>query len=184
DGQTLRERLEERSLKTEEALEIAIQIASALAAAHEEGIIHRDIKPDNIMLRRDGLVKVLDFGLAKLTRDRSSSEDATLAMVKTSTGIVMGTSTYMSPEQARGLNVDARTDVWSVGVVVYEMVAGRAPFNGPTNSDLIVQILEREPTSLAELCPDSPSELHRILSKALRKNRDERYQTVNDLLND
>lgn len=184
DGQTLRERLKDGGLKVEQALEIAIQIASALAAAHEEGIIHRDIKPDNIMLRRDGLVKVLDFGLAKLTRDRSASEDATLAMVKTSTGIVMGTSTYMSPEQARGLNVDARTDVWSLGVVVYEMVAGRAPFNGPTNSDLIVQILEREPASLAELCPDSPPELQRILNQALRKNPDERYQTVKDLLVD
>jgi eukaryotic-like serine/threonine-protein kinase len=185
DGQTLRERLARGGLKVVEALESAIQIASALAAAHQEGIIHRDIKPDNIMLRRDGLVKVLDFGLVKLTESKQSGpEDATRAMVKTSTGIVMGTTAYMSPEQARGLPLDARTDIWSFGVVLYETVTGRAPFVGPTSGDLIAQILEREPPALSSYKQDVPAELQQILNKALRKDRAERYQTISELLAD
>jgi eukaryotic-like serine/threonine-protein kinase len=185
DGQTLRGRMTDGGLKIEEALDIAIQITSALAAAHEEGIVHRDIKPDNIMLRRDGLVKVLDFGLAKLTESKDSGpEDPTRAMVKTSTGIVMGTTAYMSPEQARGLSLDARTDIWSFGVVLYEMVTGRAPFTGPTAGDLIAQILEREPPPLSSYKSDAPAELHKILQKALCKDREQRYQTSSELLAD
>jgi serine/threonine protein kinase len=185
DGQTLRQRLADDGLKVDEALECAIQIASALAAAHEEGIIHRDIKPDNIMLRRDGLVKLLDFGLAKLSeRKPIDPEDATLALVKTSTGAVMGTVTHMSPEQARGLSVDARTDLWSLGVVLYEVLSGRPPFAGQTTSDLLVSILDREPERVTSQSPDTPEALEWIISKALTKDRDGRYQTATDMLTD
>jgi eukaryotic-like serine/threonine-protein kinase len=166
-----------------DALCIAEQVASALAAAHTAGIIHRDIKPDNIILRHDSIVKVLDFGLAKLAEESpSGTEDPTRALVRTSTGVVMGTVTYMSPEQARGLSVDARTDIWSLGIVLYEMIAGRIPFDGPTSSDVSVSILEREPPVLTTIAPDASQELQRIVTKALRKNREERYQGIKDLL--
>ena len=149
DGETLREKMIDGPLKIADALKIAEQIASALAQAHGAGIIHRDIKPENIMLRRDGIVKVLDFGLAKLTEQKEvGAEDATRQLVQTSAGVVMGTVAYMSPEQARGLATDERTDIWSLGVVLYEMLAGRAAFEGPTTSDLIVSVLEREPPPL------------------------------------
>ena len=185
DGKTLRQRSIDEPLKFAEALTIAEQIGSALAEAHAAGIVHRDIKPENIMLRHDGLVKVLDFGLAKLTEQQDSGpEDPTRALVKTGTGIVMGTTAYMSPEQARGLHVDARTDIWSFGVVLYEMVAGRAPFIGPTSGDLIAQILEREPPELSALKPDAPLELQQILKRALCKDREKRYQTTSELLTD
>jgi eukaryotic-like serine/threonine-protein kinase len=184
DGQTLRERLANRRLKVEETLDTATQIASALAAAHEEGIIHRDIKPDNLMFRRDGIVKVLDFGLAKLMDQKEvGAEDATRQLVKTSAGMVMGTVAYMSPEQARGLAVDARTDIWSLGVVLYEMLTSRPPFEGPTTSDLIVSVLEREPPPLGTDA-EIPAELQRIVAKMLRKDREQRYQCVRDLLLD
>src|SRR5438105_8446286 len=138
EGETLRER-EQKPLQLSESLDIATQLASALAAAHAAGIVHRDIKPENVMLRHDGIVKVLDFGLAKLT-DRISpeaveSEALTRANIKTEPGVVMGTVIYMSPEQARGLPVDARTDIFSLGVVIYEMLAARNPFQGATPSD-------------------------------------------------
>jgi serine/threonine protein kinase len=131
DGQTLRQRMQGDHLKLLSALDVAVQIASALAAAHEAGIIHRDIKPENVMLRRDGIVKVLDFGLAKLTERRQGEVDneaPTRAKVNTDPGTVMGTASYMSPEQARGQEVDARSDIFSLGVMLYEMLAGRAPF--------------------------------------------------------
>jgi Tol biopolymer transport system component/predicted Ser/Thr protein kinase len=185
DGQTLRQRLAGGGLKVEEALETAIQIVSALAAAHQEGIVHRDVKPDNIMLRRDGLVKLLDFGLAKLSERKSiDPEDATLGLLKTGTGAVMGTVTHMSPEQARGLSVDARTDIWSLGVVLYEMLSGRPPFAGQTSSDLLVSILDREPERVTNLSPATPEALEWIVSKALTKDRDGRYQTAADMLNE
>ena len=135
DGTTLRDQMARERMKIDEILDVSIQVASALAAAHEAGIIHRDIKPENIMLRRDGYVKVLDFGLAKLTEPKSPRFDSTAPTRmrgNTSPGMVMGTVNYMSPEQARGLKVDARTDIFSFGVVLYEMLAGRAPFGGPT----------------------------------------------------
>src|SRR3989454_1834562 len=162
DGVTLRQHMTEARLILSEVLDVAAQVASGLAAAHEVGVVHRDIKPENIMLRHDGYIKVLDFGLAKLTEQPTT--DVTIAAgarVKTDTGVVMGTSSYMSPEQARGLAVDARTDIWSLGVVIYEMLTGLVPFEGATTSDVIVSILEREPAPLAQFSPEAPAELQR-----------------------
>ena len=184
DGVTLRQHLIDTKMKLGEVLDVATQSAAALGTAHAAGIVHRDIKPENIMIRHDGYVKVLDFGLAKLT-ERSpatiDTEAATRAMVKTNPGVVMGTVAYMSPEQARGVPVDARTDVWSLGVVLYEMATGRVPFEGETVTDVILSVVEREPPPLARYSKEVPAELERIVNKALRKNRDERYQTVKDL---
>jgi len=185
DGETLRARISRTRLEPKEALDIAVQISSALASAHAEGIIHRDIKPENIMLRRDGIVKVLDFGLAKLTgKNETGPEDATRAMVRTSAGVVMGTVTYMSPEQARGLSVDARTDIWSLGVVLYEMLTGDTPFAGETTADVLGKLLHKDPQLLTESVSGIPAELQHIVRKALRKDRDSRYQTVKSLLGD
>ena len=183
DGETLRQRIKIGPLKIEEALEVATSVAAALFAAHEAGIVHRDIKPENIMLRADGVVKVLDFGLAKLAESKpSSAADQTL--FQTEQGIVMGTAPYMSPEQVRGLTVDSRTDIWSLGAVLYEMVAGRPPFEGATSMDVMAAILEREPVPLVRYRSTVPTELEWIVKKALRKDRDERYQTAKELLAD
>jgi len=186
DGETLRDRLRSAPFSPRDALDVGIQIASALLATHSVGIIHRDIKPDNIMLRRDGIVKVLDFGLAKLNKDAKSTDtnpDApTQVQVKTDTGMVLGTAPYMSPEQARGFEVDARTDIWSLGCVLYELVSARQPFRGPSTIDVMSGILHRDPDSLD--LEDGPVEFERIVFRAIRKNRDERYQTVQDLLID
>lgn len=182
-GATLRDRLAAGPMDSSAAIEIAIQVASALAAAHAAGVVHRDIKPENIMIRNDGYVKVLDFGLAKVTQPQPDSEAAT-KIQNTSPGIVMGTVSYMSPEQARGLAVDARTDIWSLGVLLYELLSGQRPFNGDTPTDVIVSILEREPAPVLTSAAQTPNELTRIIGKALAKNRDERYQTADDLLID
>ncbi len=186
DGETLGQQIKSAKLKLSGVLDVMLQVAGALAAAHEAGIIHRDIKPENVMLRRDGIVKVLDFGLAKLTEHQGTvdTQAPTRTFFKTEPGVVIGTVAYMSPEQARGLTVDARTDIWSVGVVLYELMAGRMPFEGKTTTDVMVSILEREPPPLSHFAPDAPAELQRIVSKALRKDCDERYQTVKDLLLD
>ena len=182
DGVSLGQRLKRQPVKLPEVLEIGIQVASALAAAHAAGITHRDIKPDNIMLRRDHLVKVLDFGLAKLSEpELVDPELLTKALQVTVSGVVMGTGRYMSPEQARGLPVDARTDIWSLGVVLYGMVAGNLPFAGNTISDVIAVILTTEPPALTTYRRDVPPELDRIVTKALRKDREERYQSVKGL---
>jgi eukaryotic-like serine/threonine-protein kinase len=188
DGETLRKRMLRSPLELQEALGIAAQVAAALAVAHEAGIIHRDIKPENVMLRPDRLVKVLDFGLAKLV-DRKSDElidqdEETVAMLRTEAGTVMGTVSYMSPEQARGAEVDARSDLWSLAVMLYEMVAGRPPFTGPTASHVMVSILESEPPPVSKFRPDAPQELLRLLNKALSKDRLARYQTARDLMID
>ena len=185
DGDTLRQRIS-AGLKLGEILEISIQAGSALAAAHAAGIVHRDIKPDNIMIRRDGIVKVLDFGLAKLAADQSVTVDTEAATrFKTDPGTVVGTAIYMSPEQARGMAVDARTDIFSLGVMLYEMVTGCLPFKGSTSSEVMASILsEKEPQPLARYSREVPVELERIVSKALRKNSDERYQTIKDMLLD
>jgi serine/threonine protein kinase/Tfp pilus assembly protein PilF len=192
EGDTLRKRLKGSPINLKSALEIAIQVASALDAAHRTGIVHRDIKPENVMIRPDGLVKILDFGIAKLSGPPAvagglsvnDSEAATAIKASTSPGMIIGTVAYMPPEQARGLAVDARTDVWSLGVVLYEMIAGQSPFAGPTTSDVIAAILRSEPAPPALSSPDMPAELDRIISKALRKDPDERYQTAQDLLID
>ncbi|HUE83409.1 MAG TPA: protein kinase [Pyrinomonadaceae bacterium] len=186
EGETLRQRLARTPLNLAEALQVAIQIADALTAAHKAGIIHRDIKPENIMLRPDGYVKVLDFGLAKLVENSPSvlAAEAPTRDIKTGSGIVIGTAGYMSPEQARGLVVDERSDIFSVGAVVYEMVAHRKPFGGETPSDVLAAILKTEPPPLSHLKPEAPAELVRIVTKALRKDREERYQVVKDLLID
>lgn len=188
DGVTLRRKMAATPLEIPEILDVAIQVGSALEEAHSAGIVHRDVKPDNIMVRRNGYVKVLDFGLAKLTEviDRSPSdgEASTRVLVHTDAGVVMGTSHYMSPEQARGKPVDARSDIWSLGVVIYEMVAGRTPFEGETSTDVIVAITQKEPPPLARFAPHVPPELDWIVMKALRKDRDERYQTIKELITD
>jgi serine/threonine protein kinase/Tfp pilus assembly protein PilF len=187
DGQTLRERLRS-PLDLDESLEIAIQVASALAAAHRVNIVHRDIKPENIMIRKDdGLVKVLDFGLAKMSVLRRATMDpeADTQLRNTAPGVVMGTAAYMSPEQARGETVDERTDIWSLGVVLYEMIAGCSPFVASTSNEIISAILSREtPAPLTRYSRLVPERLEEIVEKALTKNKDERYQTSKDLLID
>jgi serine/threonine protein kinase/Tfp pilus assembly protein PilF len=186
DGETLRQQLNFGPMETAEALDISVQLASALSAAHAAGIIHRDIKPENVMLRRDGIVKVLDFGLAKLSgkvdpEQKVDAEAATKVLVQTEPGVVMGTVAYMSPEQARGKDVDARTDVFSLGVVIYEMLSGRVPFNGETRSDVIAAILKTEPSPLATDVDQVPRELERIVRKCLQKDRERRYSSAREL---
>jgi len=185
EGQSLRKIIELKDgLKLTAVLDISIQIAEALAASHEAGIVHRDIKPENVMIRRDGYVKVLDFGLAKLTEraeaPNAASEDETRALVRTAPGVVMGTAAYMSPEQARGRETDSRTDIWSLGAVLYEMLAGKLPFTGETVNHTIVSIIEKEPAPLTGV----PDELQRIVRKALTKDAAMRYQTARDMLID
>jgi serine/threonine protein kinase len=184
DGQTLRQEFkQEEPIPLNRVLKIGAQVCEALVAAHAAGIIHRDIKPENIMIRKDGYAKVLDFGLAKLSqpeRITAGSEDATRVQVNTDPGMVMGTVFYLSPEQARGNPTDARTDIWSLGVVLYEMVARRLPFSGETTSHTMVAILEKEPAALE----NTPPELQRIIRKALTKDVDMRYQSARDLLID
>jgi serine/threonine-protein kinase len=186
EGETLRERLKGSPVNLKSALEIAIQVASALDAAHRAGIVHRDIKPENVMIRPDGLVKILDFGIAKLTekRNETDSEAATAIMVQTSPGMIIGTAAYMSPEQARGKQIDARTDIFSFGVMLYEMLAGKPPFDGENAMDVIGSILNKEPVPVRRQMTEVPQEIERIINKALRKDREERYQTAKDFLSD
>src|SRR6266705_310262 len=187
-GSTLREHLSAKQpIPLNAILKIGVQVSEALAAAHQAGIIHRDIKPENIMIRQDGYAKVLDFGLAKLSEPRpavatgsAGSEDATRLQINTSPGVVMGTVSYMSPEQARGKDTDTRTDIWSLGVVLYEMAAGKVPFSGETVNHTIVSIIEKEPVPLENV----PGELQRIVRKSLTKDVDMRYQSARDLLID
>jgi serine/threonine protein kinase/tetratricopeptide (TPR) repeat protein len=184
EGETLRARLQRAPFAIDEALDVAAQTARALAAAHEAKIIHRDIKPENIMVRRDGYVKVLDFGLAKLSEPEPSSagsECPTMPFLRTEAGVVIGTAPYMSPEQARGVPLDARTDVWSLGVVVYEMLTGHRPFDGETHTDVIVSVLSREPPPVSSFGRDIPAELEWVVSKALTKDVAGRYQTATEL---
>lgn len=187
DGKSLRQQMAQR-LDLREILGIASQIADALSAAHDAAIVHRDIKPENVMVRHDGYVKVLDFGLAKLANDTTNDQEEVateaptrIALFQTDPGLVMGTVNYMSPEQARGLEVDQRSDIWSLGVVLYEMVAGKLPFEGPTTTDVLSMILHREPTSLLLHQSSVPAELERIVEKTLVKERDARYQNAKDL---
>lgn len=187
DGETLRDHLHKHRIKLGEILDIGIQVLAALDAAHEARIVHRDMKPENVMIRhRDRVVKVLDFGLAKVAEKKSSSKgeasEAATAF-KTAPGTIVGTINYLSPEQARGDEVDERTDIWSTAVMMYEMIAGTVPFTGATSSHTIVQILEKDPIPLSKL-GNTPPELERIVEKAMAKSADERYQTAKDMLID
>jgi serine/threonine protein kinase/cytochrome c-type biogenesis protein CcmH/NrfG len=185
EGETLRDRLTRGPMQLSEAVEVAIQVTNALAAAHQAGIVHRDIKPENIMLRPDGYAKVLDFGIAKLAEQElptSMPKDEALLLVETNLGSVLGTVRYMSPEQARGGHVDKTTDIWSLGVVLYEMVTGHAPFSGDTPKEVMSSILEKEPPPLMRYVAHAPAELQQIVSKTLRKHREERYHSAQELL--
>jgi serine/threonine protein kinase/Flp pilus assembly protein TadD len=186
EGETLRQRLARGRIEIVEATEIAIQVASALAAAHSAGVVHRDVKPDNIMLRPDGYVKVLDFGIAKLGESAFAEAAAdgagSTTLAETNLGLILGTVRYMSPEQARGERTDKRTDIWSLGVVLYEMTTGDAPFTGDTPQDVMTAILTTEPSPLGSSVAQAPNELNHIVSKALRKNPDERYQNASEML--
>jgi serine/threonine protein kinase len=182
DGETIRELTATDEMPLADVLEISAQVASALVVAHAAGIVHRDIKPENIMRRSDGIVKILDFGIAKLL-EQTPAESSTITRAQTETGVVLGTVGYMSPEQARGLEVDERTDLWSLGVVLYEMLARRAPFAGATRMDTMVAILEREPLPLFQ-ADDTFRQLQNIVSRALCKERDNRYQSAAELYTD
>ena len=184
EGHTLRQLMNEKPFTLNEALNVAIQVAGALAAAHSAGIVHRDIKPENIMLRADGYVKILDFGLAKLTETQTSDSDLeTPTLHRSNPGLVMGTVQYMSPEQARGKNVDLRTDLWSLGVVLYELLAGRVPFQGETPSHVMVSLMDDQLPPLTTYA-QVPIELDRIVTKALHKIKKKRYQTARNLAHD
>ncbi|HYX27089.1 MAG TPA: serine/threonine-protein kinase [Pyrinomonadaceae bacterium] len=190
DGVTLRQHLSNRRLKLIDVLDVAIQIVGALNAAHETGVTHRDLKPENVMVRKDHIVKVLDFGLAKLSETpapaggSTGNEDATRLQVSTTPGLIMGTVSYMSPEQSLGSRVDHRTDIWSVGVVLYEMIAGVVPFQGKDIHRQIIAIQESDPTPLSQQVEGVPDRLEEIVTKCLAKEKDERYQTAKDLLID
>src|SRR5258705_6721851 len=190
DGVTLRQDLSSRRLKLIDVLDVPIQIVAALNAAHEAGITHRDLKPENVMVRKDQIVKVLDFGLAKLSEPKAvpaaspGSEDATRMQVNTSPGIVMGTVSYMSPEQSVAKDLDHRADIWSVGVLLYEMLAGAVPFTGKDIHRQIIAIQETEPAPLSQHVEGVPERLEEIVAKCLAKDKNERYQTARDLLID
>ena len=189
DGQTLHRRISGGPMSLNAVLDAGVQIASALQAAHEANIVHRDIKPDNVMIRPDGLIKLLDFGIAKVSPPIAPTgihrvESATTLKGGTSPGFIIGTAAYMSPEQAKGVLVDARTDVFSFGLMLYEMLTGRHPFEGETPMDVIGAILHKEPVPIRQLLPDIPAEMERIINKLLRKDSNERYQTIKDALID
>jgi eukaryotic-like serine/threonine-protein kinase len=198
EGDTLRERLMRGPIQLSEAVDIATQVASALVAAHDAGVVHRDIKPENIMLRPDGYVKVLDFGIAKLAESTFAEPPSVAAatfgvpgatadgaesmtVAETNLGLILGTVRYMSPEQASGAPVDKRTDIWSLGVVLYEMITRHAPFTGQTPREVMSAILEKESSPLTNYVARTPAELQQIISKALRKDREQRYQSSHEL---
>lgn len=184
DGQTLRERLSDGPLELDEALEIALGVTNALVASHAAGIVHRDIKPENIMIRRDGYVKVLDFGLAKLTEGPDVRVNSNISRIHTDPGTFMGTVGYLSPEQSQSLEVDTRSDVFSLGVVIYEMITGQNPFNREALSEVIDAILKTESLPLTKFAPNAPTSLQKIVTRALSKDKLDRYQQTEDLLTD
>lgn len=181
DGITLRQMLDMKPVTLVRALDITLEIADALSSAHDVGIIHRDIKPENVMVRRDGRVKVLDFGLAKLSPDSAQSTEITMPHLVTRSGVIVGTIAYMSPEQAKGRKIDARSDIFSLGILMFELFTGTRPFSGETHLELVSSILKDEPPLLRAVEPGMPEQLERIVSKALRKDREHRYQDIRDL---
>ena len=184
DGKTLRQLINEKPFTLTETLNVSMQVAEALSGAHAAGIVHRDVKPENIMIRPDGYVKILDFGLAKLTEQQATDADLeTPTLLQTNPGLVMGTVQYMSPEQARAKNVGVGTDIWSLGIVMYELLAGHVPFSGETPSHVMVSLMENKLPPLKDHA-NVPEELDRFVTKALRKNRKERYQTAAQLARD
>jgi serine/threonine protein kinase len=174
DGETLNKKIERGPLPVEEATEIVRQIAQGLSSAHSKGVIHRDIKPANVILTKDGIVKIVDFGLARLV-------DQTRL---TGTAAVVGTAAYMSPEQAQAKNIDRRTDLWSLGVVFYELLTGKPPFAGENNQAVLFSIVNKSPNPPTELSKDVPEEVERIIFKCLKKNLDDRYESADRLLSD
>jgi eukaryotic-like serine/threonine-protein kinase len=184
DGQSLKERIPQRPLKTEEVIEISIQVSGALEAAHSRGIVHRDIKPANIFLTRTGQVKILDFGLAKLSAKSTGLDASTTIGSNTVAGTAVGTVAYMSPEQARAEEVDSRSDLFSLGVVLYEMATGQQAFSGPSVAVVYDSLLNREPTPLARFNTSVPSALDQTIQKALEKDRRLRYQSSSELRTD
>src|SRR5262245_21739731 len=186
EGELLSSRLEGRALAIHQAIDIATQVCEALDEAHSLGIVHRDIKSSNVIITTNGRVKVLDFGLAKIIPNQNPPVyDTTLRLgLETGPGVILGTLAFMSPEQARGLGVDARSDLFSLGVLLYEMLTGKRPFAGATTGDLLASILSKEPEPLARSSPAITAEMHWIVSKALRKDRTLRYQTARDFIAD
>src|SRR5262245_50443555 len=185
EGQTLASRINGHPLAASEVVEIGSQIADALDEAHGKGITHRDIKPGNVMLSERGHVKVLDFGLAKITQPSAQVGASDIStMAKTAPGVVMGTVPYMSPEQALGREVDHRSDLFSLGVMLYEMATGRLPFYGANTSETLDRILHSQPDAMARFNYDAPAELERIVRKCLEKERERRYQSAGELLVD
>ncbi|MEO8215994.1 MAG: protein kinase [Acidobacteriota bacterium] len=188
EGKTLREMISESPLQLPEVLDISVQVANALCTAHEAHLIHRDIKPENIMIRPDGYLKILDFGLAKIIEQNPQSlpglEGDTAKPNQTAKGVIMGTVNYMSPEQAKGEPVDQRTDIFSLGVMMHEMLAGRTPFAGATISETFANLINAEPQPLSSFTVDQPVEVQRIIFKLLRKNPDERFHTMKEVLTD
>lgn len=180
EGETLRRRLRGQKFSASEAVSVALQIASALAAAHSAKIVHRDIKPENVMIREDGLIKILDFGIAKYR----PAEKGQKTLIETEAGEIIGTAAYMSPEQARGLAVDARTDIWSLGVILYEMLEGRLPFDGETKADRLAAILERQPAPLSKMTGKDSPPLQKIIDRALAKDKNRRYPNIAEVAAD
>lgn len=183
EGITLRKRIEDGQITLREIIDAGMQIASALCIAHQAGIVHRDIKPENIMVRHDGYLKILDFGLAKLT-ERETYDANSETLVETEPGTVLGTAKYMSPEQARGLPLDGRSDIWSLGAVMYEMLTGHCPFEGQTPTDVYVAILEKDPSPIKNYLPNIPEELEDVIRGTLIKDKESRYQSSDELLAD
>jgi len=181
EGETLRERMRPGALPVRKATEYAIQIARGLAAAHDKGIVHRDLKPENIFVTRDGRVKILDFGLAKLTRSDAATPDAATLASQTEAGVVMGTVGYMSPEQVKGLAADHRSDLFSFGAILYEMLSGKRAFHGETGVETMSAILKQDPPELTETARMVPPALERIVRHCLEKNPEERFQSARDV---